>query len=95
MCHSRCRDDKAAVRKAALQLLLSALELRATQGQGAAATVEGPSEQDVAVLEEATADALVGCTSTIAVCSANGRKDGTCCWRNAATLRVITLTVES
>ncbi|GLC77673.1 hypothetical protein PLESTF_001971200 [Pleodorina starrii] len=68
MCHARCRDEKAAVRKVALQLLESVLELcaAAARGRPAAAAAgrpapaaDGPTVQDVQVLEEATADSLV------------------------------------
>ncbi|KAG2488406.1 hypothetical protein HYH03_013090 [Edaphochlamys debaryana] len=59
LCHARCRDEKAAVRKSALQLLEAALELCAAAGVAAGRAVEGPTPTDVNVLEEATADALV------------------------------------
>ncbi|EFJ45782.1 hypothetical protein VOLCADRAFT_118285 [Volvox carteri f. nagariensis] len=68
MCHSRCRDDKAAVRKVALQLLESVLELCAAaaraqpplqQAAGQRAAAEGPSAEDIQVLEDGTADSLV------------------------------------
>ena len=50
-------DDKAAVRKAGLQLLEALLMMRA-RGDGGA-DPELPSEQDIRALEAATADALV------------------------------------
>ncbi|KAG2425453.1 hypothetical protein HXX76_013663 [Chlamydomonas incerta] len=64
LCHARCRDDKAAVRKAALALLEAGLELCAATGSTAAGTTgaaggDAPSPQDVQVLEDATADTLV------------------------------------
>jgi condensin-2 complex subunit D3 len=68
MCHTRCRDEKAAVRKVALQLLKSVLELTSTAelaerggaGTSAARTpAHGPSAEDLLVLEEATTDSLV------------------------------------
>lgn len=51
-------DEKAAVRKAGLQLLEALLMMRA-QGAGGA-DPELPTEQDIRALEAATADALVG-----------------------------------
>ena len=57
MARRRCVDDKAAVRKAGLQLLEALLMMRA-QGAGGA-DPELPSEQDIRALEAATADALV------------------------------------
>ncbi|KAG2440678.1 hypothetical protein HYH02_010257 [Chlamydomonas schloesseri] len=60
LCHARCRDDKAAVRKAALSLLEAALELCAATGATAGGgDGDAPSPQDVQVLEDATADTLV------------------------------------
>lgn len=50
-------DEKAAVRKAGLQLLEALLMMRA-QGTGGA-DPELPTEQDICALEAATADALV------------------------------------
>lgn len=50
-------DDKAAVRKAGLQLLEALLMMRARGAGGA--DVELPAEQDIRALEAATADALV------------------------------------
>ena len=50
-------DEKAAVRKAGLQLLEALLMMRA-QGAGGA-DPELPTEQDIRALEAATADALV------------------------------------
>lgn len=57
MARRRCMDDKAAVRKAGLQLLEALLMMRARGAGGA--DVELPTEQDVRALEAATADALV------------------------------------
>ena len=59
MARRRCMDDKAAVRKAGLQLLEALLMMRA-KGLGGA-DPELPSEQDIRALEAATADALVSC----------------------------------
>ncbi|GFR51612.1 hypothetical protein Agub_g14038 [Astrephomene gubernaculifera] len=65
MCHDRCRDDKAAVRKAALLLLEAVMELCAAAAHAPAADGAGgqpafePTAQDVQVLEDATADSLV------------------------------------
>ncbi|GLI65850.1 hypothetical protein VaNZ11_009480, partial [Volvox africanus] len=65
MCHARCRDEKAAVRKVALLLLESVLRLCAVavRGRGPLAaarpTADGPIAEDLQVLEEATADSLV------------------------------------
>ena len=61
MARRRCTDEKAAVRKAGLQLLEALLMMRA---QGAGGCVpELPTEQDICAIEAATADALV-CLST-------------------------------
>ncbi|KAL0028583.1 hypothetical protein WJX79_003483 [Trebouxia sp. C0005] len=57
MARRRCTDDKAAVRKAGLQLLEALLMMRARGAGGA--DVELPAEQDIRALEAATADALV------------------------------------
>ena len=57
MARRRCMDDKAAVRKAGLQLLEALLMMRARGAGGA--DVELPAEQDIRALEAATADALV------------------------------------
>ncbi len=57
MARRRCMDDKAAVRKAGLQLLEALLMMRARGAGGA--DVELPTEQDIRALEAATADALV------------------------------------
>ena len=57
MARRRCLDEKAAVRKAGVQLLEALLLLRA-KGLGGA-DVELPNEQDIRALEAATADALV------------------------------------
>ena len=57
MARRRCMDEKAAVRKAGLQLLEALLMMRA-QGAGGA-DPELPTEQDIRALEAATADALV------------------------------------
>ena len=54
----RCRDDKAAVRKAGLQLLEALLLLRA--GGIGGADPEPLGEQDIQAIELGTADALVG-----------------------------------
>lgn len=56
-------DDKAAVRKAGLQLLEALLMMRA-QGAGGA-DPELPTEQDIRALEAATADALVWITQLL------------------------------
>ena len=61
MARRRCMDDKAAVRKAGLQLLEALLMMRA-EGLGGA-DPELPSEQDIRALEAATADALVSCNT--------------------------------
>lgn len=53
----RCLDEKAAVRKAGVQLLEALLLMRA-KGLGGA-DMELPNEQDIRALEAATADALV------------------------------------
>ena len=58
MARRRCLDDKAAVRKAGVQLLEALLLMRA-KGLGGAPP-ELPCEQDIRALEAATADALVG-----------------------------------
>ncbi|KXZ45555.1 hypothetical protein GPECTOR_53g141 [Gonium pectorale] len=68
-CHARCRDEKAAVRKAALQLLESVLELCAAAAaqRPAVGSDRGafePTAQDVQVLEDATADSLVSVRKT-------------------------------
>lgn len=64
--HRRCRDDKAAVRKGALQLLEALVVMRATW-QGYPRQV--PGSQDVALLEAATVDPLVrGCMSARVCC---------------------------
>jgi hypothetical protein len=55
--HRRCTDPKAAVRKGALQLLVEAVTMRAGW-QGYPRQL--PSEQDLALLEAATMDPLVG-----------------------------------
>ncbi len=55
--HRRCADPKAAVRKGALQLLVEAVTMRAGW-QGYARQL--PSGQDLALLEAATMDPLVG-----------------------------------
>lgn len=57
MARRRCLDDKAAVRKAGVQLMEALLLMRA-QGLGGAAP-ELPCEQDIRALEAATADSLV------------------------------------
>ena len=57
MARRRCVDEKAAVRKAGLQLLEALLMMRA-QGAGGC-DPELPAEQDIRALEAATADALV------------------------------------
>ncbi|GIL80353.1 hypothetical protein Vretifemale_9598 [Volvox reticuliferus] len=65
MCHARCRDEKAAVRKVALLLLESVLELCVVAARGvgpstaARPSADGPIAEDLHVLEEATADSLV------------------------------------
>ncbi|GIL49185.1 hypothetical protein Vafri_5652 [Volvox africanus] len=77
MCHARCRDEKAAVRKVALLLLESVLELCAVAARGrgplaaARPTADGPTAEDLQVLEEATADSLVSVRKTAlqVVCS--------------------------
>lgn len=56
-------DDKAAVRKAGLQLLEALLMMRA-QGAGGVEP-ELPVEQDIRALEAATADALVETPRTL------------------------------
>lgn len=55
--HRRCADPKAAVRKGALQLLVEAVTMRAGW-QGYPRQL--PSPQDLALLEAATMDPLVG-----------------------------------
>ena len=57
MARRRCLDEKAAVRKAGVQLLEALLLMRA-KGVGGA-DPELPNEQDIRTLEAATADALV------------------------------------
>ena len=57
MARRRCLDEKAAVRKAGVQLLEALLLMRA-KGLGGA-DMELPNEQDIRALEAATADALV------------------------------------
>lgn len=58
----RCRDDKAVVRKAALQLLEALLVLQASW-QGRAPVP--PSTQDLGLIEAAAADALVSDTGGV------------------------------
>lgn len=69
MARRRCLDEKAAVRKAGVQLLEALLLMRAT-GMGGADS-ELPNEQDIRALEAATADALVcsSCPSFTDVCT--------------------------
>ena len=56
LAHRRSRDDKAAVRKAALQLLEGLMLLRG----GLPEPLKGvPSPQDIITVEAATADSLV------------------------------------
>jgi len=55
--HRRCRDDKAAVRKGALQLLCAIMRMQATW-QGYPRQL--PSGEDMALLECAVVDPLVG-----------------------------------
>lgn len=57
LAHRRLRDDKAPVRKAAISVLESVLLLR---GQLAAPAGAPPGPEDIAAVEAATADALVG-----------------------------------
>lgn len=57
MARRRCIDEKAAVRKAGLQLLEALLMMKA-QGAGGCSP-ELPTEQDIRGLEAATADTLV------------------------------------
>ena len=69
-------DEKAAVRKAGLQLLESLLMMRA-QGCGGA-DPEMPSEQDIRALEAATADALVCCLAALCHLSVLCRQHQSC-----------------
>ena len=67
MARRRCLDDKAAVRKAGVQLMEALLLMRA-QGLGGAAP-QLPCEQDIRALEAATADALVRCLHSVCACA--------------------------
>jgi hypothetical protein len=55
--HRRCRDDKAAVRKSALQLLEHIVVMRCNWS---CMQPLAPSQQDLDTLEAATTDSLVG-----------------------------------
>lgn len=68
MARRRCLDEKAAVRKAGVQLLEALLLMRA-HGTGGA-DPELPKEQDIRALEAATADALVCACSLLQTCTA-------------------------
>ncbi len=84
MARRRCMDEKAAVRKAGLQLLEALLMMRA-QGAGGV-DIELPTEQDMRALEAATADALVPwllLTPAILLCVL-----AMCTWQRCQPLRI-------